>query len=87
MGRTVPSYRMMIEELIEELSTFKRALHGEDKIAFDNIMIMARKHASSGTITPTLDPMFSLLLSIAIEQQKEIEMLIRNRNETKIIKE
>lgn len=74
-GRTVPSFRMMIEELIEELSVFRRALHGEDKVIFDELMNKARKHLSSGTIMPTLDPMSVLLLSIIIEQQKEINSL------------
>src|SRR3972149_2988623 len=73
MGRTVPSFRMQLEEIIEELSTFRRALYGEDKIIFDKLMNMARKHASSGTILPTLDPINVLFLSILIEQQKELD--------------
>ena len=75
MGRTVPSFRMQLEEIIEEFSTFRRILHGEDKIIFDKLINMARKHASSGTIVPKLDPMNVLLLSIIIEQQKEIDFL------------
>ena len=75
MGRTVPSFRVQLEEIIEELSTFGRALHGEDKIVFDKLMTKARKHASSGTISPTLDPISALLISILIEQQKEIDYL------------
>lgn len=75
MGKTVPSYRIMIEEIINELSTYRRALHGEDKLVFDKLINDARKHASSGTITPTLDPVYSLFLSVIIEQQKEIELL------------
>lgn len=83
MGKTVPSYRIMIEEIINELSTYKRALHGEDKVIFDKLIDDARKHASSGTIAPTLDPMYSLFLSIILEQQKEIEFL---KTEIKYIK-
>ena len=36
----------MLEEIVMELSVFKRALRGEDKIAFDNLMNKARSHAS-----------------------------------------
>jgi len=75
MGRTVPSFRMLLEEIITELSVFRRALHGEEKDAFDNIMNKARKHASSCTVALTLDPMNAVFLSILIEQQKEINSL------------
>ncbi len=75
MGRTVPSFRMQLEEIIIELSIFRRALHGEDKDAFDSLMNMARKHASSSTVTPTLDPMDAVFLSILIELEKEIKSL------------
>ncbi len=75
MGRTVPSFRMYLEELIVELSVFRRALRGEDKAAFDSLMNKARKHASSSTVAPTLDPMDAVFLSILIELQKEIDSL------------
>lgn len=75
MGRTVPSFRILLEEIIVELSVFRRALRGEDKAAFDSLMNKARKHASSCTVTPTLDPMDAVFLSILIEQQKEINSL------------
>ena len=75
MGRTVPSFRMLLEEMIAELSVFRKALHGEDKDAFDDIMNKARTHASSCTVAPTLDPMDAVFLSILIEQQKEINLL------------
>lgn len=72
MGRTVPSFRVLLEEIILELSVFRRALHGEEKIAFDSIMNKARKHASSCTVAPTLDPMDAIFLSILVEQEKEL---------------
>jgi hypothetical protein len=75
MGRTVPSFRMLLEEIIVELSVFRRALRGEDKAAFDSLMNKARKHASSCTVAPTLEPMDAVFLSILIEQQKEINSL------------
>jgi len=75
MGRTVPSFRILLEEIIVELSVFRRALRGEDKVAFDSLMNKARMHASSCTVAPTLDPMDAVFLSILIEQQKEIDSL------------
>lgn len=72
MGRTVPSFRMLLEEIIMELSVFRRALRGEDKIAFDSLMNKAREHASSCTVSPLLDPMDAVFLSILVEQEKKI---------------
>ena len=72
MGRTVPNFRMLLEEIVMELSVFKRALRGEDKIAFDNLMKKARQHASSCTVTPMLEAMDAMFLSILVEQEKEI---------------
>ena len=75
MGRTVPSFRMLLEGIIVELSDFRRALRGEDRAAFDSLMNKARVHASSCTVVPTLDPMEAVFLSILVEQQKEINAL------------
>ncbi len=75
MGRTVPSFRMQLEEIVVELSVFRKALRGEDKVAFDSLMNKARNHASSCTVAPTLDPMDAVFLSILIELQKEINSL------------
>ncbi len=75
MGRTVPSFRNLLEDIIRELSVFRRALRGEDKIAFDSLMNKAREHASSCTVAPVLEPMDSIFLSILVEQQKELNSL------------
>jgi hypothetical protein len=75
MGRTVPSFRMLLEGIIGELADFRRALRGEDRAAFDSLMNKARVHASSCTVVPTLDPMAAIFLSILVEQEKEINAL------------
>jgi hypothetical protein len=66
---------MLLEGIIGELSDFRRALRGEDRLAFDILMNKARVHASSCTVVPTLDPMHAIFLSILVEQQKEISSL------------
>src|SRR3990170_3461206 len=75
MGRTVPSFRMLLEGIIEDLSVFRRALRGEDRLAFDSLMNKARAHASSCTVAPLLEPMDAVFLSILVEQEKEINAL------------
>lgn len=79
MGRTIPSYRNQLEEIIKELTVYRRALRGDDKIAFDNIMNKARQHASSCTLLPLFDPVDCLLLSILLEQEKEIKSLLKDK--------
>jgi hypothetical protein len=66
---------MLLEEIIIELSAFRRALRGENRNAFDSLMNKAREHASSCTVAPLLDPMDAVFLSILVEQQKEISLL------------
>ncbi len=75
MGRTVPSFRNLLEEIIVELSVFRRAMRSEDKAAFDSLMNKAREHASSCTVAPALDPMDAVFLSILVEQEKELNSL------------
>lgn len=68
MGRTVPSFRMLLEGIIDELSALRRVLRGKDRNAFDSLMNKARVHASSCTVAPLLDPMEAVFLSILLEQ-------------------
>ncbi len=66
----------MIEKIIAELSAFKIELTDEDRIVFNKIMDNARNRILSSSREPFLpgkfDPMDFLLLSILMEQQKEI---------------
>jgi len=75
MGRTVPSFRMLLEGIIGELSDVRRALRGEDRAAFDSLMNKARIHTSSCTVVPTFDPMDAIFLSILVEQKKEFSSI------------
>ncbi len=75
MGRTVPSFRMLLDSIIMELGDFRRALRRSDQEVFDHIMDMAREHASASTVAAAIDPMDTIVLSILIEQQKQIDDL------------
>jgi len=75
MGRTVPSFRMLLDSIIMEVGNFRRALRRHDQEVFDRVMDMAREHASASAVAATLDPMDTIVLSILIEQQKQIDSL------------
>ena len=70
MGRSVPTYRMTIEEIISEWSRFRRALRKEDQGAFDRVMNHAREHASAASYQASADPVEMIFLSILIELEK-----------------
>ena len=82
MGRTVPSFRMLLDSIILELADFRRTMRRRDREAFDRIMDMAREHASASAVAAALDPMDTIVLSILIEQQKQIDDLKRDLDAT-----
>ncbi len=75
MGRTVPSFRMLLDSIIMDLGNFRRALRRHDQQVFDRVMDMAREHTSASTVAAAVDPMDTIVLSILIEQQKQIDEL------------
>ena len=74
-GRTVPTYRMAIEEIIGELSPYRRALSRRDREAFDALVLQARLHASASGSLARTNPFEAMLLSILVEQEKRIRSL------------
>jgi DNA repair ATPase RecN len=75
VGRTVRSYRTVLEDMIDEWQGFRKALRKEDREAFDRLMDRARTHASAASYDTRVDPVESLFMSILLEQEKEIEEL------------
>jgi len=75
MGRTVPTYRMTLESIIQSWADYRRALPKDDRDAFDAMTNRARMHASASTYAAFSDPVEGALLSILLEQEKEIRRL------------
>jgi hypothetical protein len=77
MGKTVPSYRMAIEEEMQTWKHFRNTLSDEEKQNFDLMMDYCRLQsmAASNACKPILfEPM---VMSILLEQQKRIRTLQR----------
>ena len=76
MGKTVPSYRIALEWEIDNWKGFRNALRREGEVeAFDVLMDMARNYASAGgcAMNPVLfEPM---VMSMLLDQQKQIQDL------------
>ena len=81
MGRTVPTYRMHLEQVIRKWDNFRRALRREDRELFDAMVNKARMHSSASLFNVHLDPMESVFMSILLEQEKEISELRRKLKE------
>ncbi|UCG68204.1 MAG: hypothetical protein JSV09_10300 [Thermoplasmata archaeon] len=75
MGRTVPTYRMVLEQVIKRWDNFRRALRRGDREAFDRMMNKARMHSSASLFNVHMDPTESMFMSIILEQEKEIARL------------
>ena len=75
MGKTVASYRMALNRELQRWSGFARALRREDRIAFDQLMDICRSYASAGS-NATLPVIFeSMVMSIFLHQQKNLNRL------------
>ena len=80
MGKTVPAYRMALEEEISRWSGFARALRKSDLDAFNELLDMCRTFASesSNATNPIIfEPM---VISILLGQQKRILALEKKLN-------
>ncbi len=80
MGRTIPTYRLHLESILNDWMDYRRALREKDRIAFDRLLNRARQHASAASYSAHLDPTDQAFLSILLEMEKELETL-RSRRE------
>lgn len=75
MGRTVPTFRYIIESFGWEWKDFKRALKNIDREAFDELMNHARKHASAGHNMAHPNPFEPIVMSILVEHEKTLKKI------------
>ena len=77
MGKTVPAYRMALEEEISRWSGFARALRKPDREAFDELMDMCRGYASESSNATKPIVFEPMIMSILLAQQVRIQKLER----------
>ncbi len=75
MGRTLATYRMLLEGEIARWRDFRRALRKKDQAAFDELMKHARTHSSASGYHVTLDHFETMVMAMLLEMKKEIEAL------------
>ena len=79
MGRTLPTYRNLLEEEVSRWKPFKRALRREDQEAFDELMNMCREHSSAASYTATTQPFETMTLSMLLEIWKTLREIEKTR--------
>ncbi len=73
MGRTVPTFRQLIEEAIARWSKFRRALRREDQEYFDRLFRRVRSYTQAATYQASDNPKEAILLSVALYQDKRLD--------------
>ena len=72
MGRTVPSYRQVLESEIERWKGFRKGLRNKDAEAFDQMMNACRMFASAGSMATRPILVEAMFMSILLHQEKAI---------------
>ena len=75
MGRTTPTATMLIQYEEGNWSQFRRALRKEDQNIFDQLFNYAKLNLPAISIQAHPVPFESILLSMLLEQQKQIRTL------------
>ena len=75
MGRTVPTFRNIVESFGWEWNDFKRTLRNIDREAFEELMNHARRHAAAGSNMSNPNPFEPVVMSILVEHEKTIRKL------------
>lgn len=75
MGRTVPTFRHVLDRLEHEWRDYRRGLSTEEQRFFDVLFQRARAHASAGSNVARSEPMETVLLSVLLEHERELARL------------
>ncbi len=75
MGRTVPTFRQLIDDAIARWSKFRRALRRDDQEYFDRLFRRVRSYTQAATYQASDNPMEAILLSIALDHEKRLDAL------------
>jgi hypothetical protein len=80
MGRTIPSWRIVVDEELANMTGFKQFLRVEDRAVFDDLIAQCRLYASAAAVLASCIKEVLLLLSMVFAQHKrpvELEKRIK----------
>ena len=78
MGRTIPTANMLIQEEVDLfLRTYGKGLSGQrEREALYNLLQLCKKHTQACSQAVRLVPFHAILMSLILEQQKQLLLLI-----------
>jgi len=77
MGRTVPTFTMVLQQEIESWGKFRRALRKEDQDAMDDLFRSAQLQLAGSAYAARPIPFESIAMAMLIAQQRRISELER----------
>jgi len=75
LGKTVESYRMVLDREVQRWSGFARALRKQDRAAFNQLMDICRNYGSAGSNATRPVVFEAMVMSILLHQQKNLNEL------------
>jgi hypothetical protein len=75
LGRTNPTFRDLLTAIEGRWKPYRRALRRQDQQRFDQLFEDARSHADAAGYQNADEPLFPVLVSILLAQQRRIEDL------------
>jgi len=81
MGNVTPTITDILHREEANLAKYRRALRRGDQIVFDDLFVAAYKHRAAASYAGHLRPFETFLLSMQIEDHKEV-MSLRREVET-----
>ena len=78
MGKTVPSYRIALENEIKRWDGFSKALRNDDREAFEQMMNACRNYASAASNATRPVLLEAMFMSILLAQQKALMEIKRD---------
>lgn len=83
MGKTNPTFAQMFDKIQASFSEFRRAVRLREQLAMDALFAMARQHISAGGLAARPLPFETILFTMLIEQQNQINDLKEKVGKTK----
>jgi hypothetical protein len=83
MGRTIPSWRMVVETEVEKLKKFQDSLRLDDKLVFEDLLNQCKLYASAASALASPVKEMPLIVSILFAHHKKLAELEKRLDATK----
>ena len=81
MGRTIPSWRMVVEAEVDKLKRFQDFLRQEDKVIFEDMLNQCKLLASAASVMASPIKQVPLIISVLFAHHKKLGELEKRLEE------